>query len=53
MLRWSIAFLVLALLAAYFGFALLAGVAAILAKILFFLFLVVFLIALVFGRRSV
>jgi uncharacterized membrane protein YtjA (UPF0391 family) len=40
MLRWAIAFLVIALIAALFGFGLLAGMAYDAAKVLFFVFIV-------------
>ncbi|HYE98417.1 MAG TPA: DUF1328 domain-containing protein [Planctomycetota bacterium] len=50
MLGWSLTFLVVALIAALFGFGGLAGEAAGIAKILFFAFLIVFVISLIFGR---
>lgn len=50
MLSWSLTFLVVALIAALFGFGGLAGEAAGIAKILFFAFLIVFVISLIFGR---
>ncbi|APR85471.1 Hypothetical protein A7982_10820 [Minicystis rosea] len=53
MLRWSISFLVLALLAALFGFGGIAASAAWFAKILFFGFLVLAAVSLVAGRRAV
>jgi uncharacterized membrane protein YtjA (UPF0391 family) len=46
-------FLVLALIAAVLGFGGLAGAAIGIAKVLFFVFLVVWLIALLTGRRAV
>jgi len=45
MLRWSFAFLVLALVAALFGFGGIASGAASLAKILFVVFLVLWLLS--------
>jgi uncharacterized membrane protein YtjA (UPF0391 family) len=53
MLRWAIIFLVIALIAAAFGFGGIAGEAAGFAKILFFVFLVIAAVSLVFGRRAV
>ncbi|MCU0672663.1 MAG: DUF1328 domain-containing protein [Myxococcota bacterium] len=50
MLRWSIAFFLVALLAAFFGFGALAGTAAWFAKILFVGFLVLAIASLLFGR---
>ncbi len=50
MLRWSIIFLVVAIIAAVFGFGGIAAGAAEMAKILFYLFLVLFVISLIFGR---
>jgi uncharacterized membrane protein YtjA (UPF0391 family) len=47
MLYYSLVFLVLALVAGVFGFGLVASTAAGIAKILFFVFLVMFLIGLV------
>lgn len=51
MLRWALTFLVVALLAGVFGFWGLEGTAMQIARILFFLFLVLFIISLVTGRR--
>jgi uncharacterized membrane protein YtjA (UPF0391 family) len=47
MLRWALAFLIVALVAALFGFAGIAVAAAGIAKILFYLFLILFLVTLV------
>ncbi len=52
MLRWSIVFLLIALLAGLFGFTSVAGTAYFAAKILFFVFLVLFVATLVMGRSS-
>jgi uncharacterized membrane protein YtjA (UPF0391 family) len=49
MLRWALAFFVIAILAAIFGFGGIAVAAAGIAKILFFIFLVLFLVALLSG----
>jgi uncharacterized membrane protein YtjA (UPF0391 family) len=49
MLRLAIVFLVIGLLAALFGFAGPAGLAVDIAKILFFVFLVLFVLSLIFG----
>jgi uncharacterized membrane protein YtjA (UPF0391 family) len=51
MLSWAITFLVIALIAGIFGFGIVATTAASFAKILFFLFLVLFLVSLIFGGR--
>jgi uncharacterized membrane protein YtjA (UPF0391 family) len=53
MLSWALMFFVVALLAAILGFGALAGAAAMIAKFLFFAFLVLFIISLIFGRRVV
>lgn len=53
MLHWSLIFLVIALVAAILGFGGLAGTAMGIAKILFFIFLVVWLVAFLLGRRSI
>jgi len=51
MLSWSLTFLVIAILAAAFGFGGIAGTAVGIAKVLFFVFLVLFILSLIFGRR--
>jgi len=51
MLNYAVIFLVIALVAAVFGFGGIYVAAAGIAKILFFLFLVLFLVSLVMGRR--
>ena len=48
MLGWAIVFLVVSLLAALFGFSGMAVAFAGIAKILFFIFLVLFVISLIF-----
>jgi len=54
MLGWTITFLIVALVAAAFGFGGIAVAAAGIAKILFFVFLVLFLVSLLSGlmRRA-
>lgn len=49
MLKWAAIFLVIALIAAVFGFGGIAAGAAEIAKILFFLFLAIFVAALILG----
>lgn len=49
MLRWAMGFLVLALIAAFFGFGGIAVASAGIAKTLFYVFLVVFLVTFVMG----
>ncbi|HSQ02601.1 MAG TPA: DUF1328 domain-containing protein [Burkholderiales bacterium] len=49
MLNWAIAFFIIAIVAALFGFTGIAVGAAEIAKILFFVFLVLFLVSLVVG----
>ncbi|MGD1071972.1 MAG: DUF1328 family protein [Bryobacteraceae bacterium] len=53
MLYWAFTFLFIAIIAAIFGFGIVAAAAAGIARILFVLFLVLFAISLVmhFGRR--
>ncbi len=53
MLRWTIIFLLIALVAGFFGFFSLEGTAMYIAKILFFLFIVLLIVSLVMGRRPV
>ncbi|XVJ59304.1 MAG: DUF1328 domain-containing protein [Tepidisphaera sp.] len=45
MLRWALTFLIVALVAAVLGFGALAGLSADIAKILFLVFVVLFLIS--------
>lgn len=49
MLSWALTFFVVAIIAAVLGFTSIAGAAAGIAKILFFIFLVLTLVALVGG----
>jgi uncharacterized membrane protein YtjA (UPF0391 family) len=49
MLGWAITFLVLGLIAALFGFTTIAGASIGVAKILFFVFLAVFVVMLLMG----
>jgi uncharacterized membrane protein YtjA (UPF0391 family) len=53
MLRWSIGFFIVAILAAALGFGGIAGDATELAKICFIIFLVLAVVSLVFGRRRI
>ena len=53
MLFWSVSFLIIALAAALLGFSGLAGTAVGIAKVLFGVFLVLFLISLFLERRVV
>jgi len=52
MLHYAIVFLVIALVAALFGFGVIASTAAGIAKILFVVFLILFLVSLLMGRRA-
>jgi uncharacterized membrane protein YtjA (UPF0391 family) len=49
MLYWALVFFIIALIAAAFGFGGIAGSAVGIAKILFFVFLVLFIISLIAG----
>ncbi len=49
MLHYAVVFFVIALIAAVFGFTGIAVGAAEIAKVLFFIFLVIFLVTLLFG----
>ena len=49
MLKWAVVFLLISLVAALFGFGGISVAAAGIAKVLFFLFLVMFLIFVVLG----
>ena len=49
---WAVVFLITALVAAVFGFGGIAAASAGIAKLLFFIFLVLFVISLIFGWRG-
>jgi len=52
MLRWAILFLIVAVIAAVFGFGGIAAAATDIARLLFVVFLVLFVISLFLGLRS-
>ncbi|AIQ20541.1 MULTISPECIES: DUF1328 domain-containing protein [Paenibacillus] len=52
MLKWSVILLVIALIAGVFGFFNIVGAAVGIAKVLFFIFLVLFIVSLFTGRRG-
>jgi uncharacterized membrane protein YtjA (UPF0391 family) len=52
MLYWAIVFLVVAIVAGIFGFTGIAGSSIWIAKVLFFVFVVLFIVSLLFGRRT-
>ena len=52
MLHYTVVFLVIALVAALFGFTGIAAGAVEIAKILFFVFLILFVVSLVMGLRG-
>ncbi|MBO0904476.1 DUF1328 domain-containing protein [Jiella sonneratiae] len=51
MIGWAITFLIVALIAAVLGFGGIAGTAVGIAKIIFFVAIVLFVLSLIFGRR--
>jgi uncharacterized membrane protein YtjA (UPF0391 family) len=52
MLRYSLVFLLVALIAGLFGFDIVAGTSYLFAKVLFFVFLVLFVVSLFFNRSA-
>jgi uncharacterized membrane protein YtjA (UPF0391 family) len=52
MLRWALIFLAVAVVAAIFGFSGVAGVATNIAWGLFVVFLILFVVSLIMGRRT-
>jgi len=52
MLRWAVIFFIVAIIAAVFGFGGIASGATDIARVLFFLFLIVFLVSLVMGLAT-
>jgi len=51
MLNWAVTFFVIAIIAAVLGFTSIAGSAIDIAKILFFVFLILAVVSFIFGRR--
>ncbi len=51
MLKWAFAFLVFGLIAALLGFTSVAGASLAIAKVLFFVFMVIFVVLVVAGLR--
>jgi len=52
MLRWTLVFLIVALVAGLFGFTEVYAPAVLIARVLFFVFLVLFVVSLLFGTRT-
>jgi uncharacterized membrane protein YtjA (UPF0391 family) len=52
MLRWALTFLIVALVAALFGFGGIAAEATGIARILFFIFLILFLVSLLYSLMT-
>ena len=53
MLSYALLFFIIAIIAGVLGFGVIAGTAAWIAKVLFLVFLVLFLVSLIGGRRPV
>ncbi len=53
MLNWAVTFFIIAIIAAVLGFTTIAGSAIDIAKILFFVFLVLAVVSFIFGRRVI
>ena len=51
MLNWAVTFFIIAIVAAVLGFTRIAGSAIDIAKILFFVFLVLAAVSFIFGRK--
>lgn len=52
MLSWSVTFFIIAIIAAVLGFGGIAGTATEIAKILFGVFIVLFIISLLLGKKT-
>ena len=52
MLRWSLMFFIVAIVAAVFGFGGIASGATEIARLLFFFFIVIFLVSLIWGLMT-
>lgn len=53
MLNWAATFFIIAIIAAVLGFTSIAGSAVEIAKILFFVFLVLAAVSFIFGRKRI
>lgn len=51
MLGWALAALIVAIIAGVLGFGFISGTAAMIAKVLFVVFLILFIVGLITGRR--
>ncbi|MCX7772975.1 MAG: DUF1328 domain-containing protein [Clostridia bacterium] len=51
MFKWAVVFFILAVISGIFGFGLIATVSFGIARILFYIFLVLFVLSLLFGKR--
>ena len=51
MLNWAVTFFIIAIIAAVLGFTSIAGYAIDIAKILFFVFLLLAVVSFIFGRK--
>jgi uncharacterized membrane protein YtjA (UPF0391 family) len=52
MLRWALIFLIISMIAALFGFTTVAGAAAEIARVLFYIFVTIFLVTLILGLMA-
>jgi uncharacterized membrane protein YtjA (UPF0391 family) len=52
LLRWALIMLVISLVAALFGFTDLSAASADVARVLFYIFIVIFVVLLIFGRMG-
>lgn len=52
MLKWAAVFFVIALIAGAFGFTNVSGASYGIAKVLFFIFIVIFVLLLIFGMKA-
>lgn len=53
MIKWAITFFILAIVAGLLGFGLIANLSFGIAKILFYIFLALFVISFIFGKRII
>lgn len=51
MLVWSVLFLIISIISAVFGFTDVAGTSLDIAKVLFFIFLILFIVSLIMGKK--
>lgn len=53
MIKWTITFFILAIISGFLGFGLIATLSFKIAKVLFYIFIALFVLSLLFGKRII